>query len=253
MTTMVAEAATARRSDQSGVELETVEAIRLDQLVRRFGEREALAGVSATLAPGETLAVIGRNGAGKTTLLRILSTLLMPHGGEVRVLGRELPRQASDVRRRIGMLAHETLLYRDLTARENLTFYARLYEVPNAPHRIEELLEATEMRRRAGEPVSNLSRGMAQRVAICRTVLHSPELLLLDEPNAHLDPEAAALVEPLIGPGSDCTRVLVSHDVEAALREADRVLGLRDGRVVIDASAAEVTPGSLQAVYGGAG
>jgi heme exporter protein A len=250
---MVAEAATASRADRSGAQLETAGAIRLDRLVRRYGEREALAGVSVTLAQGETLAVMGRNGAGKTTLLRVLATLLLPHGGSVQVLGLELPRHAPELRRRIGMIGHETLLYRDLTARENLTFYARLYGVPDATDRIEELLEATGMRGRAGEPVANLSSGMAQRVAVCRAVLHSPELLLLDEPNAHLDPEAAALVEPLIGRGAGCTRVLVSHDVEAALREADRMLGLRDGRVVLDAPAAEVTMSSLRDVYGGAG
>ena len=248
---MVAEAATAPRSDR-GAEVETAEAIRLDQLVRRFSEREALAGVSVALARGETLAVMGRNGAGKTTLLRVLATLLLPHAGSVRVLGHDLPRHAPELRRQVGMLGHETLLYRDLTARENLAFYARLYSVPDAPSRIEELLEATGMGRRASEPVSNLSRGMAQRVAVCRTVLHSPELLLLDEPSAHLDPEAAALVEPLIGRSAGCTRALASHDVEAALREADRVLGLREGRVVLDAPAAEVTPSSLRDVYGGA-
>jgi heme exporter protein A len=248
---MVAEAATATRSDRSGAEVETGEAIRLDHLVRRYGEREAIADVSVRLARGETLAVMGRNGAGKTTLLRVLATLLLPHGGSVQVLGRELPRHASELRRQIGMVGHETLLYRDLTARENLGFYARLYGVPHAPERIEELLHATDMRRRASEPVATLSRGMAQRIAVCRAVLHSPELLLLDEPNAHLDPEAAALVEPLIGRSAGCTRVLVSHDVEAAVRDADRVLGLRDGRVVLDAPAAEVTPSSLRDVYGG--
>jgi len=248
---MVAEAATAHRSDRRGTEVETVEAIRLDHLVRRYGEREALAEVSVRLALGETLAVMGRNGAGKTTLLRVLATLLLPHGGSVRVLGVELPRHAPELRRRIGMVGHETLLYRDLTARENLTFYARLYGLHHASDRIEELLEATGIQRRASEPVANLSRGMAQRVAVCRAVLHAPELLLLDEPNAHLDPEAAALVEPLIGRSAGCTRVLVSHDVEAALRDADRVLGMREGRIVLDAPAAEVTPSSLQGVYGG--
>jgi heme exporter protein A len=247
---MGAEAATALRTDPTGPATDSTDAIRLERLVRRFGEREALAGVSVALAQGETLAVLGRNGAGKTTLLRVLATLLLPHGGSVRVLGVDLPRDAHALRTRIGMLGHETLLYRDLTARENLTFYARLYDVPEPRARIDELLEATGMARRAAEPVSNLSRGMQQRIAVCRAVLHRPELLLLDEPSAHLDPEAAALVEPLIGRDSGCTRVLASHDVEAALRESDRVLGLRDGRVVLDAPAAAVTPASLHAVYG---
>jgi ABC-type multidrug transport system ATPase subunit len=247
---MVPEAAIAPAAVSAGAKTEPTDAIRVEYLVRRFGEREALADVSVKLARGETLAVLGRNGAGKTTLLRVLATLLLPHRGSVRVLGVDLPRDAHEVRSQIGMLGHDTLLYRDLTARENLDFYARLYDVPEPAARIDELLEASGMERRAAEPVSNLSRGMAQRVAVCRAVLHRPRLLLLDEPTAHLDPEAAGLVEPLIGRGSGCTRVLVSHDVETALRESDRVLGLRDGRVVLDASTAEVTPASLRAVYG---
>src|SRR5439155_24836855 len=139
----------------------------------------------------------------------------------------------------IGLLGHDPLLYRDLTARENLAYHARLHAV--APERVQELLGRVGMERRADEPVRGLSRGMVQRVAVCRAVLHAPELLLLDEPRANLDPEAAALVEPLIGRSAGCTRVLVSHDVEVALRDADRVLGLREGRIVLDAPAAEVT------------
>jgi heme exporter protein A len=238
-------------TDRSGTRGENADAIRIEGLVRRFGEREALAGVSAVLARGQTLAVLGRNGAGKTTLLRVLATLLLPHGGTTEVLGLDLPREAHLLRARIGMLGHETLLYRDLTARENLDFYARLYGVPDPDARIAALLEATGMAGRAEEPVWNLSRGMAQRVAVCRAVLHRPELLLLDEPHAHLDPEAAALVEPLIGRAAGATRVLVSHEVDRAVAEADRVLGLRDGRVVVDVPAGEVTAASFAAVYGG--
>jgi heme exporter protein A len=251
-TTTMAETATATAADRDHGAIERDDAIRIEDLVRRFGERDALAGVSLVLGRGATLAVLGRNGAGKTTLLRVLATLLLPHRGTVRVLGHQLPREAHAVRKQIGMLGHETLLYRDLTARENLTFYARLYDIHDPESRIAELLDATGMSRRAGEPVANLSRGMAQRIAVCRAVLHRPDLLLLDEPHAHLDPDAAALVEPLIGRASGATRVLVTHDVATALADSDRVLGLRDGRVVVDASSTEVTPASLDAVYGGA-
>jgi heme exporter protein A len=247
---MATDTAPAAIADDASARGGAAEAIRLERLTRRFGEREALAGVSAVLGYGQTLAVLGRNGAGKTTLLRVLATLLLPHGGSVRVLGLELPREAHRLRARIGMLGHETLLYRDLTARENLDFYARLYAIPDPAARIAELLEATGMTHRAEEPTWNLSRGMAQRIAVCRAVLHRPELLLLDEPHAHLDPEAAAQVEPLIGRSAEATRVLVSHDVERAIAESDRVLGLRDGRVVLDAPAAEVTPPSLRDIYG---
>jgi heme exporter protein A len=225
-------------------------AVEVDGLVRRYGERDALAGVSVRLEAGATLAVLGPNGAGKTTLLRVLATLLLPHGGSVRVLGNELPREAHLVRSRVGMLGHDPLLYRDLSGRENLTFYARLYQVSEPETRIAELLAATDMARRADEPVRNLSRGMAQRLAMCRATLHNPELLLLDEPHAHLDPAAATLVEPLIGRSSGATRVLVSHDVERSLAEADRVLALRDGRAVIEAPAAQVSAAQLRTFYG---
>src|SRR6201994_4175447 len=135
----------------------------LADLGRAYGERIALAGVSLELEEGQTLAVFGANGAGKTTLLRILATLLRPHRGSVRVLGRELPREGWAVRGRVGFLGHDPLLYRDLTARENLRFHARLHGVERA--RIETLLDAVGMRRRADDPVHTYSRGMLQRVA----------------------------------------------------------------------------------------
>ena len=172
-------------------------AIELEDLGRAYGERTALAGVTLTLEPGRTLAVFGANGAGKTTLLRILATLLKPHAGRARVLGRDLPADGWAVRGRIGLLAHDPLLYRELSARENLRFHARLHGVDEA--RVETLLDQVGLRARADEPVRTLSRGMAQRVAICRAALHEPELLLLDEPLANLDPGAAEAVEPLIG------------------------------------------------------
>jgi len=222
-------------------------AVALRDLARAYGERVALAGVTLELPRGATLAVFGANGAGKTTLLRVLATLLRPHSGEVAVLGHALPREGWAVRGRIGLLAHEPLLYRDLSARENLRFHGRLHGVPETRGR--ELLEAVGMARRADEPLRSLSRGMAQRVAICRAVLHSPELLLLDEPFANLDPGAAGAVEPLIGRASGAARVLISHDVEQGLAEADLVLGLRAGRPQLLAPAAELGAGDLRELY----
>jgi heme exporter protein A len=221
-----------------------MKAIELTELGRAYGERVALAGVTLSLDTGRTLAVFGANGAGKTTLLRILATLLRPHRGTVKVLGRDLPREGWAVRGQVGFLGHEPLLYRDLTARENLRFHARLHGV--ARERIETLLDAVGMKRRADDPVHTYSRGMVQRVAVCRAVLHEPELLLLDEPLAGLDPGAAAAVAPLISGGS---RVLISHDVEHGLGEADLVLGLRDGRVAVLAPAGEVEPRDVRALY----
>jgi heme exporter protein A len=205
-------------------------AIELDGVTRHFGERTALVDVSVTVPPGATLAVLGRNGAGKSTLLRILATLLRTHAGTVRLLGEELPRRAWAVRGRLGLLGHDPLLYRDLTGRENLVYHARLHRV--SPARVDAVLEDVGMERRADDPVRLLSRGMVQRLAVARAVLHEPTLLLLDEPRSNLDPAAGELVEPLIGRGCGATRVLTSHDPQAALAEADLVLALKDGRAV---------------------
>jgi heme exporter protein A len=204
-------------------------AIVLNGLTRHFGERTVLRELSLTLPAGQTLAVLGRNGAGKSTLLRILATLLRPHSGRVTLLGEQLPRRAWAVRGRIGLLGHEPLLYRDLTGRENLTYHARLHQVE--PERVEQVLAAVGMERRADDPVRALSRGMVQRLTVARAVLHEPTVLLLDEPRSNLDPAASELVEPLIGRSSGATRVLTSHDPQSALAEADLVLALDAGRV----------------------
>jgi heme exporter protein A len=207
-----------------------VAAIELDGLERRYGERVALAGVSARVEAGQTLAVLGGNGAGKTTLLRVLAGLLRPHAGRARVLEAELPGERWKLPGKVGYLGHEPLLYRDLSARENLTYHARLHGVGR--ERVEAALAQVGMERRADDPVRELSRGMVQRVAVARAVLHDPPLLLLDEPRANLDPAAAEALEPLIGRASGRTRVLVSHDVPGTLAEADSVLRLKRGRPV---------------------
>jgi heme exporter protein A len=221
--------------------------IELDALVRRYGEREALSDVSLRLAGGQTLVVFGPNGAGKTTLLRVLSTLLRPHSGRVEVLGCALPHDAWRVRGRIGLLGHEPLLYRELTPRENLRFHARLHGVGSA--RVDELLARVGIDARADEPLRTLSRGMVQRVAVARAVLHDPPLLLLDEPRANLDPAAIELVEELIGRASGRTRVISSHDPGGGLAEADVALGLRDGRPALLGPAADVTPAEIAELY----
>jgi heme exporter protein A len=222
-------------------------AIQVAGLARHYGEREALSGVSLSLREGQTLVVFGPNGAGKTTLLRVLATLLRPHAGDVRVLGSSIPEQSWQVRGRIGLLGHEPLLYRELSARENLRFHARLHDV--ADERVEELLVGVQLEHRADEPLRALSRGMVQRAAVARAVLHDPELLLLDEPRSNLDPAAVELVDPLIGAASGRTRVICSHDPTGGLAEADVVLGLRDGRAALLRAAADVSAGDIGELY----
>jgi heme exporter protein A len=222
-------------------------AIELAGLTRRYGERVALRDVTLSLPEGATLVVFGPNGAGKSTLLRVLSTLLRPHAGVVRVLGRALPDEGWAVRGRVGLLSHAPLLYRDLTARENLAFHARLHGV--ALDRVEALLAQVGLAARAADKVHTYSRGMVQRLAVCRAVLHDPEVLLLDEPRANLDPAARELVEPLIGAASGRTRVVTSHDPAGGLAEADLALGLRAGHAALVAPAHEVDAAQIGALY----
>jgi heme exporter protein A len=222
-------------------------AIELDRLGRDYGERPALRDVSISVPGGATLAVLGPNGAGKSTLLRVLAGLLRPHAGEVRVLGHVLPREGWAVRGRIGFVSHDPLLYLDLSGRENLRYHAGLHGVNG--QRVDDLLERVGMRGRADEPVRTLSRGMAQRLGVCRAVLHQPEVLLLDEPLSHVDPGAAELLAPLMGPAAGVTRVVTSHDPRAALADAEMALGLRDGRPAWAGPADAVTESQIGALY----
>ena len=221
---------------------DSADAVALEGLGRAYGERVALRDVTFTLPAGATLAVFGANGAGKTTLLRILATLLRPHAGAAArarrgaaARGLEGARAGRPARPRAAALprpdrAREPALPRAAARRR-------------AAARGRRCSSASGSRARADEPVRTLSRGMAQRAAICRAVLHEPELLLLDEPLANLDPGGAAAVAPLIGRASGRARVLISHDVEQGLAEADWVLGLRGGRQALLAPGAEVARG----------
>jgi heme exporter protein A len=219
-------------------------AVELAGLGRRHGDRIALRDVTAAVPAGSTLAVLGPNGAGKSTLLRVLAGLLRPHAGTVAVLGEPLPKRGWAVRGKVGFVAHEPLLYRDLTIRENLRYHARLFGVD--PARGDALLEQVGLAARADDAVRTLSRGMVQRAAMCRAALHDPALLLLDEPRANLDPGGAAATQPLL---EGRTIVFTSHDPRAALHEADHALGLRAGRVAFHAPARHVTPAQVEALY----
>lgn len=242
-------------------------AIELEALVRRRGERLVLRDLDLRLPVGGTLALLGPNGAGKSTLLRVLAGLMRPSRGTCRVLGVTLPGERRRLRGRVGYLAHEPMLYRDLSVRENLIHRARLLRVP--ADRVDALLDATDLRKRAAFPVRALSRGLTQRASAASVLLGDPELLLLDEALANLDPTASVRLHELLGPtrlmatdpaeptGSAVsagatavvpsaavgdgtgrvarprTRVIAGHDPDAALAEADLVLGLRDGRPVL--------------------
>ena len=227
-------------------------AVKARALRRDYGSEPVLRDVSLELSAGETLVVLGPNGAGKSTFLRMLATLLRPSAGKLSVLGAELPSQAWKARGRIGYLGHDALLYADLTLAEALSFHARLHGVPEPDARIGHLLAQVGLERRARQPVRTLSAGQTQRAAVARCVLHEPELLLLDEPGAHLDPAGYGILEPLIGRGCGATRVIVTHDVEGGLADADRALALRsDGSVAYEGPAGGLSAGDARAIYAG--
>jgi heme ABC exporter ATP-binding subunit CcmA/heme exporter protein CcmB len=218
-------------------------------LTKSFGPRQALAGVNLRIAPGECVVLVGPNGAGKTTLLRILATLTRPTSGEVRIAGLDPAKAGADARRRIGFLSHRTLLYDDLTAEQNLAFYARMYAIPDAEARINALLERGGLTARRHDLVRTYSRGMQQRLAVARAVLHRPALVLLDEPYTGLDPLAADALTSLLTDLTDegCTLLLTSHDLQSDITANRRVVVLNRGRIIYDAPHTDA--GTFPALY----
>lgn len=221
-------------------------ALMVRDLTKTYGYRYALRGVSFDVAAGEVVAVVGANGAGKTTLLRVLAGLVRPDRGEVRLDGRDgaVPRHL------VGYVAHDAMLYDDLTAEANLRFYARLYDVADGEPRAAELLERMGLAERRHERVRTYSHGMRQRLALARALLHRSRLLLLDEPTSGLDADASALLDALLAEqaAEGCAVVLATHDVARALVVARRVLALVGGRLAADVPCAEATPEGVAAL-----
>jgi heme exporter protein A len=223
-------------------------------LRKSFGLRPVLRGVDLEVAAGECLALIGPNGAGKTTLLRILATLSKPTGGLVRVAGLPLPAAAGEVRRRLGVVAHHTLLYSDLSADENLQFYARMYALRGARPRIAAVLEQVGLAARRNDLVRTFSRGMQQRLAIARALLHDPEVMMFDEPYTGLDPHAADMLDQVLAEARRAgrTTLLTTHDLARALGLADRVAILARGVIVFSAACRDLNPQTLAETYAAA-
>jgi heme exporter protein A len=205
-------------------------------LRRSFGRVRVLHDISLSLTAGEVLAVAGPNGAGKSTLLRVLAGLMRPTAGEVRVLGHPLTADAAETRRAIGLLSHQTLLYDDLTLLENLTFAARLYGLADPGAAAREALEAAGLTARADDSPRRLSRGLLQRAAIARAVLHRPRLLLLDEPFTALDAASAERLRAALAArrGEGLGRVVVAHPLGEVWELATRVAVRVEGRWVCD-------------------
>jgi len=205
-------------------------------LTKSFGNRPVLAGIDLDAQPGEALALVGPNGAGKTTLLRILATLTRPSGGQVSLDGADIFRAGAAFRRQVGFVSHQTLLYGDLTAERNLSLAADLFDVSDCAGRVAEVLDLVGLSGRRDEPVNRLSRGMQQRLALGRALLHEPDILLLDEPYTGLDRAAAQTTDGLLRHAIErgCLVMLATHDLERGARAADRVILLHRGRKVYD-------------------
>jgi heme exporter protein A len=213
---------------------EKADALEITGLVRSFGVRRALDGVSLSIPAGAFLSIFGPNGAGKTTLLRVLTTLMPPSKGVVKVSGLDVVADAVELRTRIGLISHNPLLYPDLTAEENLRFFADMYDIDDPQPRIEELLVSVELDHRRHDTVRTFSRGMLQRLSIARALLHKPEVLFLDEPYSGLDPHAMDILDSLIAAvRAEHTFVMVSHDLEKGLELCSHALILARGRVVM--------------------
>lgn len=225
--------------------------IKVKRLVKRFGLKTVLAGVDLSVEQGEFVALLGPNGAGKTTLLRILASLSRPTLGEVRVAGYQLPAQAAAVRRRLGVVSHLPLLYGDLTAEENLRFYARMYGVMDLERRVQEVLELVGLTARRRDLVRTFSRGMQQRLAIGRAVLHEPEVILFDEPHTGLDQDASAMLDAVLKEvaARGRTVVMTSHDLSRAADLASRFDVLSRGKIVASIHRQDIAPDQLLSFY----
>jgi heme ABC exporter ATP-binding subunit CcmA len=223
-----------------------VEAVALG---KRFASIRALADLDLEIHAGESLAIFGPNGAGKTTLVKLLAALLRPSAGRLRLFGEEWP--GAGVRRRIGLLSHASFLYGELTAAENLAFYAGLYSVARPAARIDEMLAEVGLDAWRERPVKGFSRGMEQRLAVARAFLHDPDLLLLDEPYTGLDPEAATHLQGILARfhRSGKTIVLTTHDIGRGLEVCDRAVILRGGRLVWQSGRFVPGPQEMARIY----
>lgn len=227
----------------------SIPGIGVRQLTKTYGRFRALHRVDLDVAPGSFLALFGPNGAGKSTLLGIIAGLVRPSRGQVFLDGEEITKDRDEsLGQRIGVLSYQTYLYDELTALENLRFYGKLYGIENHRERIEELLDTVGMASRSGSPVRTLSRGMRQRVALARTLLHDPDILLLDEPFSGLDQDALAILKTILAERNK-TILLVTHDLVRGLESADRVAILNRGRLAFEAGTRGLSQVEFERIY----
>ena len=225
--------------------------ITVRKLVKRFGLKPVLRGLDFSVETGEFVALLGPNGAGKTTFLRILASLSRPTMGSVSIAGYALPGQAAAVRRRLGVVSHLPLLYGDLTAEENLRFYARMYGIDHPSQRISEVLDIVGLAPRRKDLVRTFSRGMQQRLAIGRAVLHDPDVVLFDEPHTGLDQDACQMLDNVLREVAvrGRTVVMTSHDLARVADLASRFDVLSHGVIAASVQRSQMEPNNLLAFY----
>jgi heme ABC exporter ATP-binding subunit CcmA len=246
--------ATAEQSSHSAPG-DTPPRIRAHRLTKRYVLRTVVRDLSLEIPPGEAVVLFGPNGAGKTTLLRVLSTLTRPQRGSLAINGLDAEAEAITVRGQIGVLAHQPYVYDSLTARENLQFFARMFEVDDASARIDDVLKQVELFERADDQVGTFSRGMLQRIALARAILHKPSILLFDEPDTGLDPASVRVLERILA--EHCANggsvLMTTHDLAFGLRAADRVLIMVNGQIGVDRPSGEIDTREIEAHMGAPG
>lgn len=225
--------------------------IKIEGLIKQYGLNPVLRGVNLHIQPGEFVTLVGSNGAGKSTLLRIVATLLKPTQGLISIGGWSLPSQAERVRRHIGLVSHQSLLYNDLTAGENLLFFAKLYQLDAPQDRVAQALRTVGLAARERDPVGTFSRGMLQRLSIARATLHEPDILLLDEPYTGLDQDATRLLDDLLQRESSHGRtiLMITHDLLHGLGICDRIVILHKGKISHEIAPQETTPTEFIQLY----
>lgn len=240
----------AATNDKAGYASQTC-MVEIQGLTKSFGSRFALKGVDLEIGHGEFVVIFGPNGAGKTTLVKVLSTIMRPSSGKILVDGLELDNNAEEIRRRIGVVTHQTFLYGNLTGYENLTFYGRMYDIPRPRERIQEVADMVGMTSRLHDRVGTLSRGMQQRLSIARSLLHKPALMLLDEPETGLDQQAMSMVWKALQKEGEVKRsiLLTTHNLERGLEMGERLLILDRGTVVYQGLKEGLDLAGLKEIY----
>lgn len=225
--------------------------IQIEGLVKQYGLNPVLRGINLAVRQGEFVTLVGPNGAGKSTLLRIVATLLKPTAGQVLIGGWPLPQYAHQVRRHIGLISHHAMLYGDLTAAENLSFFARLYQLDNQAERTTAALKQVGLLARRHDPVRTFSRGMLQRLTIARATLHQPDILLLDEPYTGLDQDAARLLDRLLQQetAQGRTILMITHDLAHGLNLCQRIAILHRGKISCELDRGETSPAEFLDFY----